>query len=114
MIILPPQAIGRGYRQLQLEEPIHTTDEWFSIVHETQRLNPWRPSSYWTSQSIKHTGRVPYRRAVSARARLSVHWRLIGKVWRWAWEPVTKVNTFLETSETKTRWHWWFPFNLFT
>lgn len=112
MIILPPSAIGRGYRQLQLEELIRSTDEWFSIIHEGQNLNPWRASSYWTSEGKTHTGRVPYRRAVSWQAKVAVRWRLIGKVWRWVGEPVTRPTYDTESglhgpTKTKPRWRWW-------
>lgn len=112
MIILPPQAIGAGYRQLQIDELILTTDEWFSVMHEKAGQKAWRASSYWTSDGKTHTGAVPYRRAVSLKAKIAVRWRLIGKTWRWIKEPVTKVThdggAGAFGPETKPRWHWWF------
>ncbi len=81
MIILPPSAIGRGYRQLQIDEPIRTTDQWFSVMHESARQYPWRPSMYWTSDRKVHDGKVPYRRPVSLRARFAAVGRLPYKVW---------------------------------
>ncbi len=81
MIILPPSAIGQGYRQLQLDEPIRSTDQWFSVIHEGLRHYPWRPSMYWSSDLKVHDGKVPYRRAVSLGARIAAFWRLGQKVW---------------------------------
>lgn len=88
MIILPPQAIGQGYRQLQLDELILSTDEFFSVVHEGARVYPWRVSTFWTSDKRLHDGRVPYRRAVSLRARCGNPWRLVLKVWRLKIRPL--------------------------
>lgn len=114
MIILPPQAIGRGYRQIQLDEPLRSTDEFFSIMHEQARQNPWRVSTYWTSEGKKHNGRVPYRRAVSLRARSGNLRRLIVKTWRWAKEPVTWEDisgAYASNPKTVTqpRWQTWLP-----
>ncbi len=81
MIILPPQAIGAGYRQLQIDELVRTTDEWFSVMHEQARQYPWRPSMYWTSDKKTHDGRVPYRRPVSLKARLACRFKVVYKVW---------------------------------
>lgn len=121
MIILPPQAIGSGYRQLQIDEPILTTDEWFSVMHEKAGQRAWRASSYWTSEGKTHTGRVPYRRAVGLKARIAVRLRLVTKVWRWVGEPVTKTAEVaapgpllpggLSEPITKARWRWWFGLN---
>ncbi len=71
MIILSPQDIGKGYRQLQLEEPIKTTDQWFSVMHQSYRQYPWRVSQYYTNENKKHEGKVPYRRPVSLFAHIS-------------------------------------------
>lgn len=81
MIILPPQAIGAGWRQLQLDEPRRTTDQWFSIMHEQAHVYPWRPSMYWTTDRKVHDGKVPYRRPVSLSAKAAAFWALRLKVW---------------------------------
>lgn len=88
MIILPPQAIGAGYRQLQFDEPILSTDEFFSIVHDVAKVYPWRVSTFWTSDGRTHDGRVPYRRAVSLRARVGNPWRMVLKVYRLKIRPL--------------------------
>jgi hypothetical protein len=117
MLILSPQSIGRGYRQLQLEEPIRTTDEWYSVFHQSAGQNPWRISSYWTSDGMKHPGKVPYRRPTSFASRVVGRLKVLVKTYKWLNEPVTKVTYTAEpgpmlpngVSETvtKTRWRWW-------
>lgn len=102
MLILSPRVIGYGYRELRVEEEIRTTDEWYSVVHASQGLNPWRMSSFWTSDHQKHIGKVPYRRPVSFKARFLSRLKVVIKYYKWINSPV-RVSDFV----CMPRWKSW-------
>ncbi len=78
MLILSPKILGRGWVQVPTGEPLRSSDQFLDYDPE---LGGWKICSYWTADGQVNAGRVPYRRAVSWRARLEAFGPYARKVW---------------------------------
>ncbi len=76
MLIISPQLLGRGWAQLPSGQVLRTGDQFFDT-----RTYEWRIGHFFTSDGQINSGRVPYRRAMSLRAKVEALGPLVRKVW---------------------------------
>lgn len=77
MQVLSQATLGAGFIQLPTGTPLRTSDQFWDAARQD-----WVMSSFFTSSGEINPGRVPYRRAVSWRAKISLVPAVLGKVWR--------------------------------
>jgi len=76
MITVTPKTLGEGWWQIPNGELLKTTDQFMN--YET---GMWQTGSVFTSDGVKNPGRVPWRRAMTFKAKRQIFWPLINKIW---------------------------------